>query len=243
MVGLALFHFVLVELRPLMTAGISTLSISRTMFQQAYRSYGTPSKCASECTMQECLEDNSRMLLSAMASFTPEYNATGTCTKVGVSEVHKWYVSMFFFLWIAAWSLILLTCIVMILVEMCQRRYSSWKSGAYLVSTLQLEHRPLYLVIVRTYILSWIVLFIAGLMLILYHTDWEFHIVWAILQAELIPCIVLLSSSQTLLSPTNMKEFSAWDLDKMRQIRFRRSIWKMLFSSNDALYNEIGAGL
>lgn len=96
MVGLALFHFVLVELRPLITAGISTLSISRLMFQQAYRSYGIPSVCAPECSMQACLEENSNMLQSAMASFTREYNATGTCTKVGVAEVHKWYVSMFF---------------------------------------------------------------------------------------------------------------------------------------------------
>eukprot|EP00438_Fugacium_kawagutii_P028134 Skav213014 [mRNA] locus=scaffold2312:163927:164679:+ [translate_table: standard] len=242
MVGLAFFHFVLVELRPLIAAGISTLTISRTVFQQAYRSHGTPSKCAPECTMQECLEENSKMLLSAMASFNHEYYETGECTHVGVDEDHKWYISMFVFLWITAWILILLTCIVMMRVEMCRRQFSSWKSGAYLVSTLELVHRPLYRVMVRTYILSWIVVFIAGLTVILMLTHWKFHIIWEILQADFIACIVLLSSSQKLLSPTNMKEFSAWDLDKMRQIPFRRSIWKMLFSSNNDLYNEIGAG-
>eukprot|EP00438_Fugacium_kawagutii_P030292 Skav235055 [mRNA] locus=scaffold3697:141662:143174:- [translate_table: standard] len=140
MVGGAFLHFVLVELRPLIGAGISTLSIHRTMFQQAYRS-SVPMICEADCNMQECIEQNSNLLQSAMTSFSRDFNSTLTCTRVWVFEEDKLGVTIFYYLLLTIWSLILLTCILMILVEMYKRRFSSLYSGAYLVFTLQLEHR------------------------------------------------------------------------------------------------------
>lgn len=239
MVGGALFHFVLVELRPVIAAGISTLTICGSMFKQAYNSQ-VACICEPGCTYQQTITHNSQLLQSAMMSFSPTFNGTTVCTRVGVGISDKWYVSMFFFSLAGTWILVLVACITMFLVETCKQRFSSVCSGAYLVFTLQLEHRCVYRVIARAYTLGWILVFIAGVATILYQSKWKYGLVWNILLNEIIPWIVLLSSSQKLLSPANLKEFSSWDLEKMRQIRFRRSICSVLFDSNDDLYHRIG---
>eukprot|EP00438_Fugacium_kawagutii_P000652 Skav200663 [mRNA] locus=scaffold6804:26052:26942:- [translate_table: standard] len=236
MVGLALVHFAVVELKPVIAAGMSSLSICRTMFKNTYKNQ-VPCTCNDGCTQQDTIEEQDQMLQTAMTSFTPGFHQEGDCTRVRVDNAH--FASVFYYLLVVSWAVVLFSCVVMFLVEAFKRRFSSVASGAYLVFTLELEHRCLYRVILRSWTVLFVVVFITGLVSMISHNV-DFHLVWVIVQSEIIPIFVLLASMHHLLSPTNLKEFSAWDLEKMRQIRFRRSWSDIFVDSNDNLYHRIG---
>eukprot|EP00438_Fugacium_kawagutii_P000651 Skav200662 [mRNA] locus=scaffold6804:22599:23919:- [translate_table: standard] len=226
MVGLALLHFAAVELRPVIAAGMSTLSIFEAMFKNTYN-HQVECTCKDGCTQQDTIEEHNLILQTAMTRFTPGFYEEGECTWVLVDmAIH--YAGVFYYLLVVSWAVVLFSCVVMFLVEAFKRRFSSVASGAYLVFTLELEHRCLYRVILRSYTVLLVVAFIVGLVAMIIQTE-DFYLVWVIVQSEVIPMFVLLASTQQLLSPTNLKEFSAWDLEKMRQIRFRRS-WSDIFA-------------
>eukprot|EP00435_Cladocopium_sp_Y103_P033859 s3303_g8.t1 len=93
---------------------------------------------------------------------------------------------------------------------------------------------------IRAYIFCLCVGFIAGIVVILFQSKMNFHLMWTIAQREILPFLILLLMSLHLLSPANLKEFSAWDIAKLRQIHFRRSCCSVFLDSNDALYHRIG---
>eukprot|EP00438_Fugacium_kawagutii_P031752 Skav201268 [mRNA] locus=scaffold1810:58911:60567:+ [translate_table: standard] len=238
MVFAALVHFILVELRPLIAAGMSSLSICGTMVQASYN-HLSQCVCNDGCTQQETFEQNAFLLQAARMSLKPEFYGETECMWVAF-ESEIFYVTVFYNVLLWSWVLVLLMGIIMFLVEAFKQPFTSVQSGAYLVFTLQLEERCIYKVVVRTYVVSWCVLFLTGLLVILLQSNMDWHIVQVIFQNETIPIVLLLCSAEELLSPVNLEEFSAWNLEKLRKISFRRSYYSMLFGSNDELYLEIG---
>lgn len=238
MVGAAFLHFALVELKPLIAVGVTTLSIYAAMMQMTYNSE-VPCTCMPGCTQQDTFDQNNALLQSAITSLTATFNATSACMSLQVvTGVH--YGSWFYVFLLTAFLIVYSACLVMFIVEACKYKFSSIQSGAYLVFTLELEKRCLYRVVIRTYLFSLFIVFILGTILILVQSNMNFQLIWAIIQKEILPLLVLLMMSKQLLSPANLTEFSSWDLTRLRQVRFRRTCCSVLFDPNDALYQRIG---
>ena len=238
MVGAALLHFIVVELRPLIGVVVSTMSIGGTMFKETYNSE-VGCVCEPGCTMYQVFHQNSRLLQSALSTFSPTFNATSSCMSVEIPLKFN-YAPWFYWSLLVAWLLVFSTCIVLFLVDAVKWRFSSVQSGAYFVFSMELEHRCSYKLMMRIYILCLFAGFIAASIVILIQSNWNYSLMWTVLQREILPFIILVLSSLHLLSPHNLKEFSAWNLGKLRQIRFRRSCCGVFFDSNDALYHRIG---
>ena len=221
MVGAAFIHFALVELRPVIAVGISSLSIYSTMIQQTYNSE-VACICMPGCTQQQTIDQNNNLIRSAMTSFSPTFNATSSCMSVQIGNGFR-YGPLFYAFLLVAWGIVFSMCIVMFVVEACNQRCTSIQSGAYFAFYPDLERRCLYRVFIWTYIFSLIVVFLVGIVVILLQSNMNFQLMWTIAQREILLLLVLLLSSQHLLSPTNLKEL----------VCFRRSCNSLLVDSNE----------
>lgn len=238
MVGAALIHFVAVELRPLISLGVSSLSIYGALIQTTHNSE-TACTCVPGCTEQQTIDQNNNLLRSAMVSFS-QFNATSSCMSVQI--VTNFQYAWFYVFLLAALGIVLSICIGMFIVEACKQKFTSIQSGAYFAFTLELGQRCLYRVAIKIYIFSLVVVFLVGIVLILIQFKMNFQLMWTVAQREIFPLLVLLLSSQQLLAPANLTEFSSWNMEKLRQVCFQRSWCGLFFDSNEALYQRIGWG-
>ncbi|CAK8989210.1 Hypothetical protein SCF082_LOCUS1712 [Durusdinium trenchii] len=236
MVGAALIHFVAVELRPLISLGVSSLSIYGALIQTTHNSE-TACTCVPGCTEQQTIDQNNNLLRSAMVSFS-QFNATSSCMSVQI--VTNFQYAWFYVFLLAALGIVLSICIGMFIVEACKQKFTSIQSGAYFAFTLELGQRCLYRVAIKIYIFSLVVVFLVGIVLILIQFKMNFQLMWTVAQREIFPLLVLLLSSQQLLAPANLTEFSSWNMEKLRQVCFQRSWCGLFFDSNEALYQRIG---
>lgn len=237
MVGAALFHFAMCELQPLIAVGISSLSICGTMLQQTYNSE-VACTCVSGCTQKRTIDENSQLIGNGLRTYGSTYNGTSACMSVDFANFE--YASGFYLFLLVSFWVVYSVCIITFIVEACKRRFTSIQSGDYFVFTLLLERRFFYRVLIRTYIIALYVAFIVGVVAILMQTNRDFHLMWTVVQGEILPLLVLLIMSRQLLSPTDLTEFYSWDEAKLRQVCFRRSWCTILLGKNDMLYNQIG---
>jgi len=241
LVAAAFLHFVLVEMRSLLTFTSTAIYIVQKGASYTYKvlNFTLDDMCFQGCTIHKAAQDLESLIVQASWSLQKSFYARTDCAVVEYNNTN--YGTFTLVLCILVMVAAVLTCAAIFVVEARSVKNLEMFSGAYFVFTLKLERNKVY----KTMIRALLCLFVAGpvacLGLVMYVVrDSDpfavgLNLVWSQITGVALFCVSLYS----LLKPVDDTEFYIWNEGMLCDVSFRRNWHTILSSGNDALYRKI----